>query len=324
MPKEMISLRFEGDKAFVKMNFSSFDIISTCKRKALYSLQRKLIKQEDSPALTFGTAIHAALETWYTKEQKERKASIGACDDTQANMLGNGGWLPHGDCARCTAVESFIKASEPLKHLQNDKRSQENGIAILNNYFDHYLDDPFNTLSDAFGAPFCERKFSLELFDSPQLNLVFFGTVDMILKNEETGAILVVDHKTTSALGNDFYNRVRPNFQFTGYVLGAQKALSLDTNLFMSNGIQVAKTVKGLARQVTQISAEDIEEFTQSMVYIAKQYVECVKSEVWPMTAPNPCTLYGSCAYRNICEVPSKLKENVIQAMYQDKEKRDE
>ncbi|HUR97952.1 MAG TPA: PD-(D/E)XK nuclease family protein [Pyrinomonadaceae bacterium] len=316
-PKEMFSVVPGPDgKLDIRINFSSLDLIQTCKRKAYLSLERGLRANEESAPLSFGSAIHKALEVWYCAPRASRKESSAECDDSQALMLAGAAPLSHGNCVRCASVFSFIERGNALRNLPDgDKRSLSNGTAILNAYFDHYAHDPFRIAEDEDG-PICERKFEFLLTEDDRRRITFFGTIDAVLVNEETNTLLVTDHKTTSQLGSDFYNRVRPNFQYVGYVLAAHRALRLNTSAFMSNGVQVAKTKKEFARQVTRVTEEDFTELTHAVEYAVDDYLRCKERGVWPMSSPNPCCMYGRCAYAAICEVPEALKENVISAMY--------
>jgi hypothetical protein len=325
-PKEMLSATLAADGKYdVRINFSSLDLLQTCKRRAYYVLKRRLVSTNESAPLIFGTAIHAALEVWYCAPRVERrKHATAQCDDSQALMLAGQPPEPHGACVRCASVFAFLEAARPLAALDSsDKRSCANGVVVLNHYFDHYASDPFVVLSDAHG-PFCERDFELPVLEDAHKRITFFGRIDTILRNEETGVILVTDHKTTASLGSDFYNRVRPNFQYAGYVLAAQRAFGLQTDMFLSNGIQVAKTVRGLARQVTQITSEDHAELLHAIDYAVDDYLRCERTDIWPQSTPNACTQWGGCAYRAICEVPAAIRENVIEAQYQVKEQASE
>lgn len=321
-PHEMLSTRMLPDgRTEVRINFSSLDIIATCKRKAYFSLKRKLIASNENAATLFGSSVHAAMEVWYTSQREMRKAATGKCDDFQSLMIA--GQSPdaaaHGQCARCSAVFAFLRTGEPLRNLpEGDKRCLSNGVAILNNYFDTYSDDPFSILSDEIG-PICERKIEFTLLETPTKVVTFFGTIDSVFVNDVTKTVIVVDHKTTSALGSDFYNRIRPNFQYIGYVLAAQTVLGLKSDTFMSNGIQVAKTKSGLARQVTQVTSEDFDELRLAVDWATDDFLKCVTLETWPQTTPNACTQWGGCQYRPICELPKSMQENIIEAQFNQK-----
>lgn len=318
-PKEMLSVRFENGKAFARINYSSLDVLQTCLRKSYYLFQRQLVSRNESSATLFGSAIHKALEIWYSGERVLRQKATNECAVMQTFMTG--GQAPiHHDCLRCQAIWGFLQRSEALKQLpDNDKRSQDNGITILNNYFNHYQTDPFVVLWDEAG-PLCERKFEFELLDKPDLHITFFGTIDSIMVNEETKTVVVCDHKTTSSVGDEFLKRVRPNFQYIGYVLAAQQALNIKTDTFMANGIQVAKTVRNLVRQFDKIRPEDFMELREAIEWRVRDYIRCEIDEFFPMSAPNACVMWGSCQYRAICEVPLSMQENVIKAQYEQKE----
>lgn len=301
-PKEMLSVTTEKarlatgsgeyDRTVVRINSSSLEIIQTCKRKAYYALHKGYVGQEESAALLFGTAVHKALEVWYSHPKAKRSD------------------------AAPLAIEAFHKACESLQTLDaTDKRHPNNGEKTLESYFEKYKDDPFEVLHDDYGS-IVERRFEFELYCDDYLKIIIFGTIDVVLKNIETGTIIIADHKTTSALGTDFYQRCKPNHQYTCYVMGAQKALGLKTDLFMVNGLQVAKTKKEFARQVTQRTPEDFNEFTQAVLWAVRAYLD----DTWPMGPVSSCTMWGGCGYRQICEVPASLRQNVIEAMFTKKD----
>ena len=309
-PKEMISVREENGKTFVRINFSSLDILNTCMRKANYLLHQNL-RNEDSLALIFGSAIHAGLEAWYLSDPRNREIPVNAHEKAQMLVLGHKVDLPT-DTPFYAALIAFSKACDGLRAVpSDDKRSPENGAKILVEYFRRYKDDGLVVYRDNKG-PVVERMVSFPIHEEENLSIEYFGTLDVVLTNVETKINMVTDHKTTSQLGKEFYNRVKPNHQYTGYVFGAKKALGIDTNLFMINGLQVAKTKQDFARQVTERSEEDLEELRIATVAGVKRYLEALETNVWPMSAPNPCTMYGGCTYYDVCHVPGKIKQNII------------
>lgn len=314
-PKRMLEIQKREDKWIVHMNSSSLDLIQTCLRKAHYSLNRQLRSPGDeSAALAFGSAIHKGLEHWYSLPATKRQLS--SAEREAAQLMAFGHHLDDDCDGALESVRQFVRARyDVLKALENDKRSLENGVKILMEYFKKYYDDPLEVARDEAG-PMVERNVSFLMHEEPGLEIHYFGTIDVILRNTETGVLLVTDHKTTSALGQEFYNRCKPNFQYTGYVLAAKSALGLDTNLFMINGIQVAKTKASFARQITERTEEDFDELRVAVRHNVMRWLEATSTESFPMAPPNPCASYGGCQYLRICEVPHKLKENVIRSLF--------
>lgn len=316
-PKRMLEIKqLENGKRLVEINFSSLSIIQECKRKANYSLIQKLRSEDESEALTFGKAIHKALEHWYCLPEVNRQLTDKEL--AMVDAVASGGLIPEGEYP--TALDSifeFVKAAEAIRWLDDsDKRSLSNGIKILKAYFKHYADDGMEVLRDSSGQAMVEKECEYVLHEDENTVILFHGQIDLILRNKLTGQILVADHKTTAALGKDFYNRIRPNHQYTGYVYAARNVLGLDTSSFLVNGIQVAKTKSEFARQVTDRYDEDFAEMKEAYVSAVKDLLTCVDSGVFPMTAPNPCSAYGGCPYLDACQAPAKLRQNIIESKY--------
>lgn len=318
IPKRMLEVKKDGHTTVVNINYSSLELMQTCMRKAHYNLNEGWVGP-DSEALLFGTAMHKGIEVWYVHPRSQRARVSPICMDYQ---LGPAVDPAHGEtCARCAAVDAFKESGEGLRMLAPDnKRSLENGVEILNNYFDEYLNDTYEVMRTEDGHPMIEIHAQHRIYTGHKLNINYHGTLDLVLKDTITGEICVVDHKTTWQLGKDFYNRLKPNHQYTGYVWLANKTLGLKTNRFLVNGIQVAKTKRALARQFTERNEEDFKELTAAVVFNVKKYLECGAENCWPQNAPNPCTMYGGCAYRGVCDLPEGMREHALSAEFQRRE----
>ena len=277
------------------VNASSVDIINTCPRKAEYALLRGMRKEDESEALVFGKAIHAALETLYRADPAKRSLSdmIAAFEAAGASL-----------------------ASVP----EGEKRSISNGVKILNRYFASYASDPWVIYFDANG-PFVERSFELPFkthnkFTSwpwTTTDVFVHGQIDAVMQNTDTGELVVVDHKTTSTV-SDLINRVKPNLQFSLYAWAANQ-MGLKVSRVMVNGIQVAKTKSDFLRIFTDRGPDDFAELDLSITHAIEQYDKFFASEAWPMNTSS-CSNYGGCQYLGICQLDKSLKENAIRAQY--------
>lgn len=319
-PKKMMSVRFEGSKAFVQINSSSLGIIQECPRKTQYSLIDDLILPNEPAATLFGKGIHKALEIYYGAKRSERTIP----DLEIMELMSFGNFVPEEEnVPTLRATRAFLSTAQALNSLPSDNmRSLQNGVWLLHNYFQTYLQkeaDPFVTYEDEQG-PFVERNFSFLLYDSSTLRIDYFGTIDLILKNEQTGELLVTDHKTSSRVGSDFYNRLKPNHQYTGYLLGAVIAFGLNTNSFLVNCLQVKKKpAKGkgpdFPRQITIRDENDYEEFKRSVIEAVKNYLNWLENGT-TLGHVNACAQYGGCTFLDVCSAPQKLRENIIKAKY--------
>lgn len=317
-PKRMLGLsKLPDGRDLVEINFSSLSVINDCMRKAEYMLIRNLRANVESEALTAGKAIHKALEHWYTLPSHLRQLTDHENEiaDTLVSQPFN-----DGNPAYETALDSinaYVVAAQSLKWLgAEDKRSLSNGIKILKAYFKHYANDGLEVVRDKFDLPYIEREVEFQIHEDDKKVIRFHGTIDVVLKNVISGQVFVADHKTTASLGSAFYNRIKPNHQYTGYVWAARECLGIDTDSFLVNGIQVAKTKSEFARQATQRTQEDFNELKISMIDASERIIKARDSGVFPQSAPNACTNYGTCPYFDICSSPKDLREIIIKAKY--------
>lgn len=318
--KEMLSVRKEGDKYFVRINSSSLSIMQSCARKSWYSLHRELKSRSESPALTFGKAIHKAMEVFYSQPRGER--TIPKNFEEYAKTMAFGHEPPEKHFLY-DAIKAFMTEAEPLANLPDtDKRSLVCGAWILSHYFKTYIDDIYEIYCDEQG-PFVERLFSCDLYEDDQVKIELFGQIDFVLQHSANKTIIPGDHKTVSYLGADFYNRVKPNHQYTGYVIGAQRVFGISSSSFLVNGIQVKsipKTKQGtnpnFVRQITDRSELDIAEFTDSVVAATKNYINWLETDIWPLGHVDICAQWGGCQYQEICSAPANLRENILDSKF--------
>lgn len=314
--KEMLSVIDADDWTKVKINSSSLSIIQECPRKAKYLLKDKWRGSVESPAQLFGTAIHKGLETFYSGKYEDRKMPL-----LETMELMSFGHKVDGEeeDLLLKATRAFVNKAQPLNQVpETDKRSIQSGVWLLYNYFKTYLNDPYVVYSDDSG-PFVERQFSFILWTEARLQIEYFGTIDLIMKNLDTGNIIVCDHKTTSVVGVDFFNRLKPNHQYTGYLMGADSCFNIKTDSFMVNCLQVKekpKTARGtppsFPRQITTRDNADKCEFMESVVYNVKNYLNMRDSGHWPIGHVNTCAMYSGCQFLNVCSAPPSLRNTIL------------
>lgn len=319
-PHEMLTVTRSNGVTKVRINSSSLGVILACPRKSYYTLKRGLRSKVGSPALVYGSAIHKALEIFYSHPREERAIPPRFKEKSEQMAFGHS---PESEHFLFKAVESFVTEAQQLRMLPDtDKRSLSSGIWLLQNYFNTYINDPYVVYSDENG-PVTERKFTLTLYKDTSLEVELFGTIDVVLQHEVNKVILPADHKTSSVVGNDFFNRLKPNHQYTGYILGAQQVLGIDSDQFLVNCLQVKArplTARGsgphFTRQVTKRSDQDIQEFKEAVLWAVRSYLLWDETNVWPIGHVDQCGMYGGCQYLDICGAPDQLRENMIEAKF--------
>lgn len=322
VPKEMLSWStLEDGRTHYRINFSSLSIIQECLRKAEFSLVRKLRSNLESPATLFGSAIHKGLEVFYSGKRTER--TLPSDYSGLMQMISCGQWQPDWEeNLLLRAARAFVLKAEPLLALPDDnKQSVTTGVWMLRHYMERYLTDEYVVLEDASG-PLIERKVTMRAFEDARFVVDFFGTIDAVLRNEITGVIVGCDHKTASSLYN-FYDSIRPNFQYVGYNWAINKALGIESDTFLVNVLQKKappKTNRGsppdFARQLTTITEEDHSEFLFALTGALGAFGHFQKLGHFPQTTGACTNKYGACSFLEICSAPRELRENIISARY--------
>lgn len=318
--KQMLSVQRDGNQTYVKINSSSLSLIQTCARKSFYSLHEHWKQKQGSAPLIYGSAIHKALEVFYAHPAEARQLPDDFDDCLETLAHGHTAPTPH---FLYDAVSAFVAAAEPLKNLPaTDKRSVPSGVWVLGHYFKTYLNDTYIIHVDDKG-PVIERSFSIPYYEDATLKIDLFGQIDFALRNSITGEVLVGDHKTSSQLGSDFLNRIKPNHQYTGYLIGAHRTLGVSGEHFLVNGIQVKArplTSRGgpptFTRQITRRSPQDFAEFQESLLEAVRNYLRWSDSGVWPIGVVDACANYGGCGYLDVCSQPSELRQNILEAKF--------
>jgi PD-(D/E)XK nuclease superfamily len=322
--KQMLTVSFDDSvRAHIKLNSSSLSIIQTCPRKAFYLLHAGWRSKVVSSPLVFGSAIHKAMEVFYGTPRAERGELPPNFED-QAALIP---YEPNFDLSHWAyrAVQAFVRAAEPLRMLPDtDKRSLSSGIWALGHYFRVYWNDIYVTACDEQG-PIVERTFSVPFLEARDFDVELFGTIDTVLRNEASGEVLPGDHKTSSQMGSDFLNRIKPNHQYTGYLWGAKHALGLETENFLINGIQVKArplTARGgpptFTRQITKRTEQDFAEFRDVVDWACRSYLSWIKHEVWPLGPIDACSSWGGCQFLDICSAPNSLRSNILEAKFEE------
>lgn len=315
--KEMLTITKVGGQTHVRVNYSSLSVMQECPRKSFYQFEMGLKSRTEGPATIFGNAIHKALEVFYIEPREGRNIPPNFKEHSDLMAHGHDAPLDH---FLYRSVKAFVDYGQPLKPLPDtDKRSLWAGVWLLQNYFRNYISDPFVVFCDEAG-PVIERRCEFVVYETPELKISLFGTLDAILRNDQTGVILPTDHKTSSIVGNDFYNRLKPNHQYSGYALLAKKSLGIEGDGFLVNCLQVKSrplTTRGtppdFPRQVTRRSEKDLAEFVDTLVAYVKQYLHWKELNLWPMGSVNVCTYFGGCPYLEVCGAPHEIRDAIIE-----------
>lgn len=194
----------------------------------------------------------------------------------------------------------------------DEKRTVAVGKKLLSLYFEKYENPPFKVLAS-------ELPFTVALTGA-EVELI--GRIDKII--EWNGEILIMDHKTTSRLGYEFFYKIKPNMQFDGYIYAARNmgypkcdGIMLDA-LLVAKGLcvpaQLAKLTP-LARDISNRTESDMKQYLSDVNEILAEIDQCYESGKWRRNTESCCD-FVECPYRKICKEDADLHERIIDSEY--------
>lgn len=230
-----------------------------------------------------------------------------------------------------------------LQHIQDhfamhqvaptDHRTSDRMVAVMKLYYEKYANDGLEKkiYTDEQGM-WVERPFKVELctlavnatipyarslvltsgLDSPtfrlrNLHIVYTGRCDTVLT--EGDALWVLDDKTSSRGGGEFFEWFRLSLQTRGYVWVVQKLLGRPVLGCILNAVIIrplTKTGTGteMERRNYFYSQDSLAEWEESMKAHVADFVSNLVRGYWPQTAlsfKSPCS---GCDYAENCTLP--------------------
>lgn len=280
-----IELPLVDDHLFI--DASTLEKYTTCRRSyEYYGLHKRRLAGE-RPALIFGQALHKALELHY------RGADV--LDVVQA-------------------IHSVFRESGPIP--EGDHRTAAFCQDVFLAYTANYPVEPFDVLTDAAtGQPLVESPFSLPLglvtYQGRPIQVVWTGRLDLIVKFRELPAPpFHLDHKTTSIMGEKYFDEYMNEQAQIGYAWATKKMLGLERpEGFMINAIcsrPPTKTGKGteFRRQRFFLDNDRLDEWEENTLEQVQGLVRDAERGVFPMHMKWCVGKYGKCSYFDVCSLP--------------------
>jgi hypothetical protein len=215
----------------------------------------------------------------------------------------------------------------------DDFRTLAKCVEVLMAYVKKYPDETFQVVQGPSG-PLIEVSFTLDTglylscFNCASLDkslptesvcshcgaakevLEYGGIFDGLV--EFSGAVYVLEHKTTSQLGSYYFDQFRPNNQVTGYTWGGGLLSGKRVGGAIINAIGVYKSgPTRFERQITVRAEIEIAEWLQSVHATCEQIRQCQRTGIWHLQTI-ACTMYGKCEYHQVHVLPHPTQRQSI------------
>jgi hypothetical protein len=327
---------------------SMMELLITCTRQLEYNKLRARIAAHEKPSLNFGGAMHEALEYRYVVSKDVK---------------------PFTHEIQCTILnECFENKPNPVDDWRNFNWACE----LIERYNHRYMIEPFNTLQyeTPIPCPKCqedsvkdclwcgntrlrhamiELSFALPLFTHPIKDMsiialqdqpfveanggviiMYTGRIDLPVMWE--GGLYIIDHKTTSMLGSQFFERNSMSAQQRGYVWAFQKLTGMKANGYCINALRtkepplyISDPVKAVpkgqspekwwsesfARERYFTNEDTLTEWWENTVELIHEFFWHYHRGVMPMKTAW-CTQYGRCQYYDVCSLPRRDRELML------------
>lgn len=268
-----------------------------CPAKYYLRIKQGIVPIRRKPSLSFGGAVHVGIAEWY------RNMDVPP------------------DVRLAKAVTALHK-HWPEVMPSDDFRTQGYALQVLGRYAQEYPSETWKVLRGAT-EPIVEQPFTLDtgMFVECQngciwkegdekgicqscgqaLEPIFYGGI--IDAGVEFGNMLyVVDHKTTTRLGDGSYYflQYKPDNQMTGYIWALSKLTNRRVGGAIINAIGLYKSgeVK-FKRSITSRNDFEIKEWLQRVRTRCNEIKRCERTNNWILETSR-CMDYGECDYRSI------------------------
>lgn len=269
---------------------STYELDVLCPRKNYFRNVLNLVPEGRMLPPEFGTGIHCGVSYIHTHRE----------EPLEQQVLGGIGAF----------IESY---AEPEG---DDHRTRAYGARVLEAYVAKYQSDTFTIVHTP------EQGFAVSLGE-----YTLVGRLDLIIQLTGKG-LWIMDHKTTSRMGKQFWEGFRMSSQVSLYTLAAQLIFDEPILGMIINGIGTAKTHHAspaksdqyLQRQQFPRTPWRIE---QTRVNVCRRMDEIVKRDfedatTWPEHEKNCVWIYGVCPYLDLCEYGKKAWPELMGSFRED------
>lgn len=315
LPRKRLLEHLDGDEYVLKIDNSALENFSACDRASFYRLILGRTSAGSS-ALTYGKAIHAALEVLYRDGfDLSRMLSAGAAVFA-LDPPGEGEWRTYstfqqailGYCSRYGIDEVSGDVFVPLTDTNNRpcveaKFEDQLGELTLN------CEIPFSCEQLVVGS-----ESQAPLYVS-KLHIMWTGMIDLLAQQNER--LWVVDHKTTSVEGPSYYDSFNMSQQFIGYIRSARKLTGLDVTGALLNVIIGRKPTKtgtnlDFSRRFYEYPEHLIAEWQDDVLSLIEDFVERLKSGYFPKRTLWCTNKFGTCPFMNVCTLPEAHRDMML------------
>jgi len=291
---------------------SFLDKFNSCPRAAEYTLLHRRVLANAAAALNYGGAIHAALAHRYT---------------TSGDYI-----TPTVENEQC---ELLTKWFEEKPNPVDDHRTLELACSHIRAYNKCYFSETFNVLHWQ-GAPAVELPFTFHLgeveikFEDGMrlVQVMYCGRIDLVVQDDNQ--VFVVDHKTSSIMGDQFFKGLSVSPQMMGYICGLESLAGQRPAGFIVNSLRVPSPRKregmvikddDFQRLKTYVHDSQTLEWRDNTMDLVEEFAWRYNRGFMAQKKSWCVHKFGLCEYFEVCAVPRENRKLLLDSgMFVDNE----
>lgn len=296
--------------------------MTTCPWLAYASIIRRRRLSGESPALRFGGLLHRVLAYRYRMQWHDK---------------------PFDERAQIRALQHLF-TSTPCE--LEGWRNCDNAIKAIRGYNSNYAKEDFHVATNPFTSfPYVEQPFAVDTHKTIRgRKIIYVGRIDLkvVFPDKST---YTLDHKTTSMLGDTFWQDQQMTGQHRGYIWADRECTGTECTGYIVNAIgakesisraeyddvlgRVVPTGKSqalpleLSRQrfFTRVPPGQIDEWFENMLAQVDRFLYNVDCGFFPRHYKHCIHKYGVCTFYNVCSLPQESREHALMSSaYQENE----
>lgn len=270
---------------------SALEAFTKCPRMFQYEWLERYQQDEGKAALTFGSAIHAAMKLLYLLPPSTPP-------DVKTLRVHH------------LLQEVWKVAPTPI----GDYRTCELAKDVMGEYIDQYKDRDFPISSVV------ENTFIVPLGQIGQRNVFLRGKLD--LTTRLTDNLWGVDHKTSSVGGDLLMPQYYCSSQFKAYTYALNKLFPKDKVQGIIVNVLIvrkpSKTGKGteFLRIPLEYPSDVLEEWVSNTMYIAQLMLHNYHVGTFPQHTSQCIHRFGRCSFYDICTLPRKARQPLLTSTF--------
>ena len=261
--------------------------LNACERAVEYAYLHRRVASHSAAALNFGGALHHALAYRYAN-----------CPD----------YVTPDETSKIHSMLSEWFQTNP--NPEEDYQNLDLATRTIDAYNSAYMGEEFKTLTLS-STPAVELPFVFPLCRYQGINIMYCGRIDLAVHIDNQ--LFVVDHKTTSIMGEQFFQGLSVSPQMMGYCAGIEQLLPTEKCYgFLVNVIKKTRPTKlnglkipreSFQRLKVYLNPGTLAEWRRNTIALIEAFITNYYKGFLPQKKTWCVNKYGRCEYLSVCQL---------------------